>query len=236
SDPDAENPEWSALRRLTDGYMRSKPVIIDQNGTETWLYAAFDWMQPHYTRVYASVNKGESWFLRGKAECLDFSGGKNNLDDPVLVQKPDGTLWLLIRPSSGTKVYESFSYDGGYTWTHARPSNIEGPQSRFTVDLLDDGRMLMVFHDATTRSRLAAFLSSDGGKTWQYKLLIDERGGVSYPDTVITSDGTVYVVYDRNRTSDREIYVTTFTIDDVVSGSYSSAKARKPVLVDKTIP
>ena len=141
-----------------------------------------------------------------------------------------------MRPSAGTNVYESFSYDGGYTWTHARASSIEGPQSRFTVDLLSDGKMLMVFHDAATRTMLTAYLSVDGGTTWQYKLLIDQRSYVSYPDTIITSDGTIYVIYDRNRTTDREIYMTTFTVDDVVAGKYESDKARPCFLVDKTRP
>lgn len=95
--PDDAAPVWSTPKRLTDGYMRSKPIIINRDGKTEWLYAAFDWMQPHYTRVYASIDGGENWTLRGKAECLDTSSGKNNLDDPVLVQKPDGTLWLLMR-------------------------------------------------------------------------------------------------------------------------------------------
>ena len=236
TNPDAEQPVWSEGRRLTDGYMRSKPIIVDIDGRTTWMYAAFDWMQPHYTRVYASTDEGLSWSLRGKSECLDRSSGKNNLDDPVLVQKPNGTLWLLTRPSSGNQVYESFSTDGGYTWTHARPSNIVGPQSRFTIDVLDDGKMLMVFHDGTARSRLTAFLSLDGGKTWEHKLLLDERSGVSYPDTIITEEGLIYVIYDRNRTSDREIYMTVFTLEDILAGAYVSEYAMQAVLVDKTIP
>lgn len=233
---DDDTPIWTEPRRLSDGYMRSKPIIVNADGTETWMYAAFDWMQPHYTRVYASTDGGENWLLRGKAECLDSSAGKNNLDDPVLVQKPDGTLWLLMRPSQSVNVYESFSTDGGYTWTHAKKSNIEGPQSRFTIDLLNDGSMLMVFHDGTSRARLTAFLSLDGGATWKYKLLLDERGGVSYPDTIITPDGLIYVIYDRNRTTDREIYMTIFTAEDIIAGSYVSNNARQQLLVDKTIP
>jgi|GEM_PF-526606 len=234
--PDAAEPTWSAPKRLTDGYMRSKPIIVDVNGVKTWLYAAFDWMEPHYTRVYASVDNGENWTLRGKSECLDYSSGKNNLDDPVLVQKPDGRLWLLTRPSTGTSVYESFSSDGGFTWTHAKPSHIVGPQSRFTVDLLSDGRMLMVFHDATSRSRLTAYLSEDGGETFPYKLLLDERSGVSYPDTIISADGEVYVIYDRNRTTDREVWMTRFTLDDVKAGEYKSTFSKQKILVDKTDP
>lgn len=236
TNPDDQNPTWSTPKRLTDGYMRSKPIIIDDNGTTTWLYAAFDWMEPHYTRVYASTDNGATWAFRGRAECIDTSSGKNNLDDPVLVQKPDGTLWLLVRPSAGTTVYESFSTDGGFTWTHARQSKITGPQSRFTIDLLDDGKMLMVYHDSTSRERLTAYLSLDGGDTWAYTLLLDDRGGVSYPDTIITSSGAIYVIYDRNRTSDREIWMTVFTLDDLIAGRYTTSISRHKVLVDKTNP
>lgn len=231
--PDAKNPVWSTPRRLTDGYMRSKPIVIDVDGVTTYMYAAFDWMQPHYTCVYASTDDGLTWSLRGKAECLDTSSGQNNLDDPVLVRKPDGTLWLLMRPSNGNRVYESFSYDGGYTWTHAKASFIEGPQSRMTVDVTSDGKMLMVFHDATTRSWLTAYLSTDGGDTWSDKLLLDERSGVSYPDTIITPDGTIYVIYDRNRTTDREVYIAKFTFNDILEGSFVGGSSRKKILVDK---
>lgn len=231
SNSEEASPTWSTPCRLTDGYMRSKPIIVDVDGTETWIYSAFDWMEPHYARVYASVDKGATWSLRGKAECLDYSSGKNNLDDPVLVQKPDGTLWLLLRPSSGNTVYESFSYDGGYTWTHAKKSNIVGPQSRLTVNVLSDGKILLIFHDGTARSNLTAYLSDDGGKTWKYKLLIDSRNGVSYPDTVVLNDGTIYVIYDWNRTSDKKIYITVFTEEDIIAGDYVSENARRSFLV-----
>ena len=140
-----------------------------------------------------------------------------------------------MRPSSGTTVYESFSTDGGYTWTHATKSNIVGPQSRFTIDLLDDGKMLMVFHDSTIRERLTAYLSLDGGQTWEYKLLIDERSYVSYPDTIITNDGLIYVIYDRNRTTDREVWMTVFTVEDIIAGEYISDESRAYILIDKTL-
>lgn len=93
--------------------------------------------------------------------------------------------------------------------------------------------MLMVFHDGTSRANLTAFLSLDGGQTWQYKLLLDERGGVSYPDTIITPDGKIYVIYDRNRTTDREIWLSVFTLDDIVAGKFITEDSRSKILVDK---
>lgn len=227
AEPDAATPVWSEPQRLSDGYLRSKPIVL-QSGE--WIYSAFDWMEPHKTAVYISTDKGATWTLRGKAECLDASTGKNNLDDPTLVEKLDGTLWLIIRTDDGP--YESFSYDKGVTWTHAVKSSIQGPATRMTIDRLDSGNLLMVYHDAADRSRLTAYLSTDDGATWQYKLLLDERSGVTYPDTVQTSDGTIYVIYDRGRTNVKEILLTRFTEQDVISGEYTDSTWQK-VLVNK---
>ena len=227
AEPDAAAPVWSEPQRLSNGYLRSKPIVL-QSGE--WIYSAFDWMQPHETAIYISTDKGATWTLQGKAECLDASSGKNNLDDPTLVEKLDGTLWLIIRTDDGP--YESFSYDKGVTWTHAVKSSIQGPATRMTIDRLASGNLLMVYHDAADRSRLTAFLSTDDGATWQYKLLLDERSGVTYPDTVQTSDGTIYVIYDRGRTNVKEILLTRFTEQDVISGEYEDDTWQK-VLVNK---
>lgn len=224
--PDAENPTWSEPRRLSDGYLRSKPIIL-QSGE--WIYSAFDWMSPHETAIYVSADKGQTWTLRGKAECLDASSGKNNLDDPVLVEKKNGTLWLVIRTDDGP--YESFSKDGGATWTHAVKSSIEGPPTRMTIDRLASGNLLMVYHDASSRTNLTAYLSTDDGETWSHKLLLDERVGVTYPDVIQKSDGTIYVIYDRYRTLDKEILMATFTEQDIINGFFGE-DAQQKVLVN----
>ncbi len=75
-------------------------------------------------------------------------------------------------------------------------------------------------------------MSEDGGETWSYKLMLDDRY-VSYPDTKITSTGEIYVIYDRNRTSDMEVWMTVFTVDDIIAGKYVSPVSRQKVLVDK---
>jgi hypothetical protein len=61
-----------------------------------------------------------------------------------------------------------------------------------------------------------AFLSEDNGKSWSEGLLIDQRAGVSYPDGQETADGTVYIIYDRDRTGAREILMTHFKEEDIL--------------------
>ena len=55
----------------------------------------------------------------------------------------------------------------------------------------------------TGRSHLTAFVSKDDGRSWEGGLMLDERGGVSYPDGQQTADGTIYITYDFDRTGAR---------------------------------
>jgi len=49
---------------------------------------------------------------------------------------------------------------------------------------------------------------------------------VSYPDGMQAPDGRIYVVYDRERFTAREILMAVFTEDDVRSGATSTARMR----------
>jgi hypothetical protein len=90
--------------------------------------------------------------------------------------------------------------------------------------------LLLVKHgpldERTRRERLMAFVSDDDGQTWQGGLLLDEREKVTYPDGVQATDGTIYVVYDYNRTPNGEVLMATFTEADVRAGKPVSDTVR----------
>jgi len=67
-------------------------------------------------------------------------------------------------------------------------------------------------------------------------LLLDERERVSYPDGVEDDDGTIYVIYDRQRTTEREILMATFTEADVQQGRCMTESCRLKVVVSKAGP
>ena len=69
-----------------------------------------------------------------------------------------------------------------------------------------------------------AFVSADDGKTWQGGLMIDEREKVTYPDGVQAEDGTIYIIYDYNRTPDGIVLMAIFTEDDVRASKVVSEK------------
>ena len=54
--------------------------------------------------------------------------------------------------------------------------------------------------------------------TWSSGLLLDERVGVSYPDGQMDSAGRIRIIYDRDRTGDREILIATFREQDLKAG------------------
>jgi hypothetical protein len=78
-----------------------------------------------------------------------------------------------------------------------------------------------------------AFLSDDDGQTWRRGLMLDEREGVSYPDGFQVPDGTLFIIYDRNRAKDREILLARFTEDDILCGRFASPASRARMLVHK---
>ena len=63
--------------------------------------------------------------------------------------------------------------------------------------------------------------------------MLDERGGVSYPDGVQAPDGTIYIIYDYQRVKDKLILMATFTEADVAVGKCVSDRVRRRVLINQ---
>lgn len=216
-DVEKKYPAWSEPKRLTDGIMMCKPTVL-KNGD--WVLPVSTWMDTDYSaKAFVTTDQGKTWELRGGC---DVPQKERIFDEHMFVEKEDGTLWMWIRIRSGFG--ESFSNDGGKTWSEMKIMPIKHPSSRFFVRRLQSGNLLLVKNGPmeylTTRSHLMAFISQDDGKTWSRGLLLDERALVSYPDGQQAEDGTIYITYDYNRYSDKEIYITSFTEEDVLAKDY----------------
>lgn len=223
AEPEAAEPAWSAPRRLTDGVMMCKPLVL---GTGEWALPASTWrLADHSARMIVSADRGETWHLRGACQV---PVADRVFDEHMFIERKDGSLWLLVRTKYG--IGESVSTDRGETWPELTPSGIAHPSARFFITRLLSGNLLLVKHgpiDKTTgRSHLTAFLSADDGKTWGGGLLLDERGGVSYPDGQQTADGTIRIIYDYSRTGARQILLASFREEDVAAGRDASGSVR----------
>jgi hypothetical protein len=163
----------------------------------------------------------------------------------LILERADGSLWMLIRTPPG--IGQSFSRDGGKTWTEIEWSGIRHPLSRFFLRRLQSGKLLMVRHNPPVveypkncrdcgeinRSHLTAYFSDDDGKSWKGGLTLDERATVPYPDGAQGADGTIFIVYDRDRRTAREILLSSFKEDDILKGACATPTCRLRVVVSK---
>jgi len=184
--------------------------------------------------VFRSTDQGKTWTRIGHAEVP-----MANDNEPMIVERKDGSLWMLTRTMYG--IGESFSTDRGRTWTEGRASGIRHPVARFHIRRLKSGNLLLIklnppeieYIVGRSRSHMTAYLSEDDGRTWIGGLLLDERDRVSYPDSTQGGDGLIYAIYDRDRTGACEILMAAFTEQDIKAGKPVSGNARLKVIVNK---
>ncbi len=243
--PDAAEPTWTAPARIADGCTLNKPTVLHSG---EWLLPVSLWTRDRIgpaalkdahedldairmANVFVSQDKGATWTRRG-----GIAFPNTDFDEHMIVELRDGRLWMLARTRQG--ISESFSEDQGASWTPPQPSAIQNPSARFFIRRLSSGNLLLVKNGPIEarlprRSSMTAFLSSDDGKTWPYRLLLDDRAEVSYPDGFQAPDGMIYILYDWNRHTDAEILLAKFREEDVLAGKFASPDARPRMLVNK---
>jgi len=209
--PDADQPIWSAPRYIAPGFLRCRPTALSDG---RYMLCSYDWTYDCYSYSESS-DKGVTWERK--------HGGKKvetPFDESMILEQTDGTLRLLAR-STKQVLGESFSYDGGKSWTDGSLSNIVSSCTRFFIGRLPSGKIILIHNNhPTKRSNMTVALSEDDGKNWQYSLLLDagESSDVSYPDVSWDDDGNIYIVHDNGRTSFKEIILSVVSEDDIMAG------------------
>ena len=253
-DPDAGELQWGDVFRIGEDLMMNKPIVLSSG---EWMFpiaiwkrdmrqiyaAAFDETKQPGAYVYKSSDQGKTF------ERLGFANAPyRDFDEHMILEMQDGRLAVFVRTSYGPCV--SYSYDRGKTFTPSINPGYGGKATRFHIRRLQSGRLLLVNHDLPTgvtipasgRFNLTAYLSEDDGKTWPYKLLLDERMWVSYPDAAQGADGRIYVIYDRERggsslettySQAREILLAKITEEDIIAGRLVNPESTLKQIVSK---
>lgn len=237
---DGESAAWSVPRRLCDGVMINKP-IVDSHGR--WLYPVALWqtgpsiyqLDPklYGANVYESADQGETLHFIGGTDCAGLARFANEHN---LIELRDGRLWLLSRINKG--IGESFSSDGGKSWSEMTVTPYRQSAARTFTRRLKSGNILFIKNGPfdgpnVGRSQMTAFLSEDDGKTWIGGLVLDPRDQVSYPDAGESDDGTLFVTWDHDRYGEGEICFARFTEEDVKAGKFVSDKVILPKAVNR---
>jgi predicted neuraminidase len=138
-------------------------------------------------------DNGETWTFSKLVPDL-------GLEQPSVVQYPDGTMTAFFRNDSG-RIKRSDSTDGGMTWGTVTRTDRPHPNSGIEAVLLANGKLLLAYNDKEDeRDSLAVSLSDDRGKSWRWTRHIENaKGGrYDYPSVVQSKDGSIHATYSLN--------------------------------------
>ena len=131
---------------------------------------------------------------------------------PSVLTHADGGMQILCRSQQGV-VTQSWSKDGGKTWSRMTSTGIPNPNAGTDAVTLKDGRQLLVYNHTTRRSNprgremLNVAVSKDG-EQWDVVMTVErEKGEYSYPAVIQGSDGKVHITYTYRRRSIKHVVV-----------------------------
>lgn len=236
--PDAEDAEWSAPFEVCPGVMMNKPTVLSSGMV---LLPVSNWKRERYHQPPAAVT-AEVYALDLSTRKAEFLGGAASeqavkcFDEHMLVERLDGRVWMLVRMRYG--IGESFSQDGGKTWSAIQPSKIKHTNTRFYIRRLVSGNLILVKHgpfaEDVGRTDLQVLLSKDDGATWLDGLLLDARVYASYPDGFQDAQGRIHIAYDFSRMREKEILCAVFREDEIEKKMLIHADSRLGALINKS--
>jgi hypothetical protein len=243
NDPETSSPLWSEPVRFAEGIMLNKPTVL-KNGE--WIFPTALWKDKlcggNIPDEFKSLSGANLTVSKDNGETFQHRGGADIperwFDEHMFIEKQDGRIWNLIRSSYG--IGQSYSNDGGKTWSLGEDTGWGGPNSRFFIRRLQSGRLLLVNHAPNpkngeyARNNLTAYLSDDDGESWHGALMLDERDNVSYPDGVQDKKGDIWIIYDHERYLHGDILFARFREEDIVAGKCVSSTASLKNLINST--
>jgi len=233
--PDSDEIVFGEEFFIGHNIMMNKPTVLS---TGEWAFPIAVWnygvralpsdydsdITPKGSFMYITDDNGKSFKKLGYADVE-----KRSFDEHMFLELNNGVIRAFVRTTYGIGAADS--YDGGLHFGKDFDTGYKGPCSRFHIRRLPSGRVLLINHyDYSGRNNLTAMLSEDDGKTFPYRLLLDERKNVSYPDATIDKYGNIHITYDRERgaflgdfdsvmNSAREILTACIREEDIINGS-----------------
>ncbi|WP_460935185.1 sialidase family protein [Spirosoma humi] len=195
---------WSEAERLPEGIVgpiKNKPVLL-ASGVLLCPSSSED----HNWRVH--FEQTSDWGKTWKKTAPINEGVTDGAIQPSVLFHPDGQLQALCRSQKAGFILETWSKDGGKSWSPLQKTTLLNPNSGTDAVTLNDGRQVLVYNPVANtgkaeyggpRTPLEAAISDDG-KTWKTLAVLEsEPGEFSYPAVIQTADGLVHVTYTWKR-------------------------------------
>jgi len=197
-----EGKTWSDAVRLPNdilGPIKNKPIqlkdgiILSPSSTET--------MENWKVHIERSSDQGKSWQKIPVDPETEFG-----VIQPSILTYADGRLQILCRSKQGN-VIESWSHDGGLSWSKMSRSTLLNPNSGTDAVTLKDGTQLIVYNPLIPgkewfngRFKLNVAASADG-VAWRDVLILEDGTDqeYSYPAIIQSKDGRVHISYTFDR-------------------------------------
>lgn len=187
---------WSSAIRIPDnllGPIKNKPIRL-MNG---------------HILYPTSFETDDIWNIYLEYSDQDLQNWKKTAVDnagtlsiqPTILKHNSNQLQLLCRSQNGF-ITESWSKDGGITWTPLTLTKLLNNNAGIDGVSLTDGRFLLVHTPLMEgRHKLSVSLSNDGKKWKKWFVLEKDRPGqeYSYPAVIQTKDGLVHITYTWRR-------------------------------------
>ncbi len=194
---------WEPPERLADGILgpiKNKPVqlangeVLSPSSTERERWRV---------HLEHSHNLGDSWQRIDPASHT----GPIAAIQPSILTHAEKTLQILCR-TPHKRIAESWSTDGGRTWSALKLTPLKNPNSGTDAVTLCDGRHLLVYNRSSRRRTPLVVALSHDGRVWQDSLVLAQGfGEYSYPAVIQADDGLVHITYSWNLSRIRHVVI-----------------------------
>ncbi|MDX1359552.1 MAG: sialidase family protein [Clostridia bacterium] len=119
------------------------------------------------------------------------------LVEPHCIAVDDKHFISHIRIQNGCfTVWQSESFDGGYTWTEPVELGVDGSPPHLLM--CREGRLISTYGKRSEPFGISAMISEDSGKTWETDIPLAWDGidsDLGYPCSIELGDGSIFTVY-----------------------------------------